>query len=179
MRCLEEVAREVSDWETVRIFADAISKPDFPRGKNDPYAMAFEQVVTRFQTFLAKQGQLGLIASDNNSTAAPRLTKLSREYHRDGTVYRDIPNIVETPLFVDSALTSMIQVADLCSYALRRFIERDEGTLWNIVHTRVDQQAGLHVGVRHYTGKRSCTCDICRAHGRRVGEPDPTLFNVA
>lgn len=165
--CLEVVAQELAGWADVRIIADAISKADFTPGKYSPYELAFEQVVSRFQTFLAKHGSLGLIVSDNNATAAPRLTKLSRQFHKDGTLYRDIINIVETPLFVDSALTSMIQMADLCAYALRRLIENGETGLWSIVEPRVEQLGNSMVGVRHYTAKRPCSCRICTAHGRR------------
>jgi hypothetical protein len=167
-QCLEATANELAGWSEVRIFADAISKSDFTLGRYSPYEMAFEQIVSRFQTFLAKQGSLGLIVSDNNATAAPRLTALSRKFHKDGTLYKDIVNIVETPLFVDSGLTSMIQMADLCSYALRRFIENNEQALWRIVEPRVDQLNGALVGVRHYTAKRQCTCPICVAHGRKA-----------
>jgi hypothetical protein len=167
LQCLERIAGEIAGWTHARIFADAISKPDFNPGKYSPYELAFDQIVSRYQTFLAKQGCLGIIVSDNNATAAPRLTRLSREFHRDGTLYRDIPNVVETPLFVDSALTSMIQVADLCAYALRRLLENGEDRLWQIIEPRVEQVNGAMVGVRHYTGKRSCTCRICIAHKRR------------
>lgn len=165
--CLQAVATELSGWSEVRIFADAICKGDFSAGRLTPYEMAFEQIVSRFQTFLAKKGSLGLIVSDNNETAAPRLTKLSRKFHKDGTLYKDIVNIVETPFFVDSSLTSLIQMADLCAYALRRRIENQESALWNIINPRVEQLGNAMVGVRHYTGKRPCNCDICTAHGRR------------
>jgi hypothetical protein len=167
LACLQSVATELAGWPEVRIFADAINKSDFSPGRYSPYEMAFEQVVSRFQTFLAKKGSLGLIVSDNNETAAPRLTQLSRKFHKDGTLYKDIVNIVETPFFVDSSLTSLIQVADLCAYALRRRIENDEKALWDIVRPRVDRLENALVGVRHYTGRRPCNCDICTAHGRK------------
>lgn len=167
--CLRAVATELAGWPEVRIFADAICKADFGPGRScDPYEMAFEQVVSRFQTFLAKKGSLGLIVSDNNETAAPRLTKLSRKFHKDGTLYKDIVNIVETPFFVDSGLTSLIQMADLCAYALRRHIENGEAALWDVIKIRVDRWDTALVGVRHYTGRRPCNCDICAAHKRKL-----------
>jgi hypothetical protein len=165
--CLESIAKEVAQWGHVRLFADAISKKDFVDGKFSPYELAFEQIVTRYQTFLVKQGQQGIIVSDNNDTAAPRLTALSRTFHEEGTLYRDIPNVVETPLFVNSALTSMIQVADLCAFALRRLLENGEDRLWGIIEPRVEMFNDVMVGVRHYTGKRACSCRICVAHKRR------------
>jgi hypothetical protein len=171
LQCLEDLARELANWHDVRIFADAISKPDFkPRHPTTPYEMAFEQVLTRFQAFLSAVRSTGIVVHDNNATAAPRLTKLARKFHADGTLYRQITDIVETPLFVDSELTSMIQIADLCSFALRRLLENGEDRFWEIVEPCVDRQHGLSVGVRHYTGRRRCKCSVCVAHGRK---PEP------
>lgn len=166
IKCLEKLAAELAGWSQVRLFADAISKADYAAGKYSPYELAFEQVISRYQTFLAKQASLGLIVSDNNATAAPRLTQLSRNFHKDGTLYKDIVNVVETPLFVDSALTSMIQMADLCAYALRRLLENNQSAFWDIVEPRAERMGQTMVGVRHYTGKRACACRICTAHGR-------------
>jgi hypothetical protein len=58
----------------------------------------------------------GLIIQDNNDTVKKHLTDLMRKFHVQGTVWTKIPQIIETPLFVDSSLTSMIQIADFCAY---------------------------------------------------------------
>ena len=167
--CLTGLAHRLSDFSDVRIFAEAISKRDFVPGPHEtPYEMAFEQVLTRTQAYLSRIHDLGILISDNNSKAAPRLTRLSRKFHKTGTFYREIANIVETPLFVDSSLTSMIQIADLCAFGLRRLIENREELIWNIVEPLGDKANGICVGVRHFTGKSSCGCRICVAHGRRA-----------
>jgi hypothetical protein len=164
--CLEDLATELARWEGIRIFADAISKRDFQPGARTPYEMAFEQVLTRYQTFLTRVRGTGIVVHDNNDTVAPRLHQLCRKFHEQGTFYRQIPNIVETPLFVDSSLTAMIQMADLCSYSLRRALENNESEIWDIVEPCVDEYRGNKVGVRHYTGPRPCSCRVCVAHGR-------------
>ncbi len=61
-------------------------------------------------------------------------------------MYRKIKHVVETPLFVDISLTSMIQMADMCPFALRRFLENGETALWDIVEERVDRKNGVAVG---------------------------------
>lgn len=166
MDCLSELADEIGSWSDARIFADAINKPAYHIDRMTPYEMAFEQVLTRYQAFLEKVKSSGIVVHDNNTTVAPRLTKLTRLYHKKGTLYREIQNIVETPLFVDSTLTDMIQMADICAYSLRRYIENGETLLWDKVKPRVDRLGGVDVGVRHYTGRRKCTCELCKAHGR-------------
>jgi hypothetical protein len=167
LACLRDLATELSRWDGIRIFADAISKPDFPSGLRSPYEMGFEQVLTRYQAYLSRVGDSGIVVHDNNSKVAPRIHALSRKFHEEGTFYRAIPNIVETPLFVDSSLTAMIQMADLCSFALRRLVEKNDAVLWDIVEPCVDEVRGIKVGVRHYTGRRPCSCRICVAHGRK------------
>lgn len=164
--CLEELAQQLASWTDVRIFADAISKSDFANAQISPYEMAFEQVLARFQAFLSFKNGKGIMVHDNNQTVAPRLTRLARQFHSSGTLYRQIPDVVETPLFVDSSMTSMIQMADLCAYSLRRLLENSETKLWDIIEPRVDRIGSKSVGVRHYTGRRQCSCRICSAHGR-------------
>lgn len=165
--CLKALATELATWNGIRVFADAISKADFQTGAlPTPYEMAFEQVLTRYQKYLAHVRGTGIVVHDNNSTAAPRLHQLCRKFHNAGTFYGRIPNIVETPLFVDSSLTAMIQMADLCSFFLRRLLEKNETKIWDIIEPCVDEFHGDKVGVRHYTGRRPCSCRICVAHGR-------------
>lgn len=138
-------------------------------GAGDELVMdyAFEQVVTRFHTFLARAGiDLGILVQDRNDTAAARLTVLARKYHAKGTRYSGVSRLVETPLFVDSQLTSMVQLADLAAYAVRRFFENGETDLFERIYPRFDATGGRVVGVRHFTGKQPCNCRVCQDHGR-------------
>jgi hypothetical protein len=164
--CLTELAKMVGGWNDVRIFADAHSKQHL--NDVDHFRIAFEQVVTRFNTYLtiAATDHLGLLVQDNNQTVARRLTDVMRMYHRQGTLWSKIDRIVETPLFVDSELTSMVQLSDLCAYAVRRYFEKGETHLFSLIRNRFDRNKGKLVGLRHFTGKADCQCDVCVDHGR-------------
>lgn len=165
--CLRELALKISNNKSIRIVAEAIDKNTFPATTNTIYEAAFEQVVSRYQAYLQYKDDDGIVISDNNTKVAPRLTALSKKFHSTGTFYREIPRIVETPLFVDSSLTSLIQMSDLCAYGLRRFIENNETEYWDIIEKLGDKNSsGICVGIRHYTGKKACTCRICTAHNR-------------
>jgi hypothetical protein len=83
-----------------------------------------------------------------------------------GTTFVAIDRIVETPLFVDSELTLMVQLADLCAYATRRFFENGETDLFDRIYPAFDRVGGKVVGLRHYTGKNKCKCRVCVDHGR-------------
>ncbi|MFH0920635.1 MAG: DUF3800 domain-containing protein [Fibrobacterota bacterium] len=165
---VKELAGTIGKWEFARIFAECVDKVHF-----DPLLsahlvdeQAFEQVVSRFEHYLQimaaarTENNLGLIIHDNNQTSSKRMTELMVRFHRKGTFWTEVKHIIETPLFVDSSLTSMVQVADVCSYALRRYFENDESMLFDPIYKRADRKDGRIVGIRHFTSK-GCTCQIC------------------
>lgn len=160
-------ADAIGSWGDAVLFADAQRKSANTGPPEQAFSYAFEQVVTRFHHHLAATGAngLGLLVQDNNPTAADHLTRLMRRFHDGGTKWADIDQIIETPLFVDSELTSMVQLADLCSYATRRFFENSETDLFDRIYPRFHRTTVL-VGLRHYTGKAPCQCRVCKDHGR-------------
>ncbi len=162
---LRDLAQMIGAWSDVRIFCDAHSKQHLD--DVDHFRIAFEQVVTRFNTYLTvATDDLGLLVQDNNQTVARRLTEIMRMYHQQGTLWSRIDKIVETPLFVDSELTSMVQLSDLCAYATRRYFEKDERQLFDLIRDRFDRNRDKLVGLRHFTGKTKCQCEVCLDHGR-------------
>ena len=86
-----------------------------------------------------------------------------KTFHEKGTVWKNISHIIETPLFVNSKLTGMIQIADLCAYALRRYLENNETYLFDLVFERADIKDQRRVGIRHFPGS-GCHCKICQSH---------------
>lgn len=167
---VEEVSRHVNQWGWVRLFADCIDKTHFDpilKGHNVDEE-AFEQVISRFEHYLQNVAKkkpecCGLIIHDNNETVSLKHTALMRKFHFSGTEWLKLTHIIETPLFVDSQLTSMIQVADLCAYALRRYLENGEQKLFDLIIKRADKRTGAVVGVRHFT-LQPCSCLICAQH---------------
>ena len=168
---IAEIADCVSGWGFARLFAECIDKGHFdPQRAQSPVdEQAFEQVISRFEQYLQNtddtngQRNYGLIVHDNNETVERKHTQLMRGFHRKGTLWTSIERIIETPLFVDSQLTSMVQIADLCSYSLRRFVENGETALFNKIYARADRSYGRVVGVRHFTDA-VCQCAICKGH---------------
>jgi len=69
-----------------------------------------------------------------------------KQFHQKGTLWTRINNIIETPLFVESQLTSMIQIADVCAYALRRYLENGEEELFDMSSKgRIEKTGSLSV----------------------------------
>ena len=166
-----EVANCVSEWGFARLFAECIDKIHFDptRTGRSVDEQAFEQVVSRYEQYLQAMSNepdkkaFGLLIHDNNQTVERKHTELMKSFHRSGTLWTRVNNIIETPLFVDSQLTGMVQIADLCSYGLRRYLENNETEIFDKVFERADRRGGLAVGVRHFTDK-SCACKICSEH---------------
>lgn len=169
-RLIFDIAELVSQWGFARLFAECIDKLFFDPARSHLSIdeQCFEQVVSRFERYLRNINDkdtrsYGLIVHDNNETIARKHTELMRRFHEKGTFWTNIERIIETPLFVNSELTSMVQIADLCSYALRRYLENGETELFDIIMTRADRYRDKTVGVRHYT-INSCNCKICEEH---------------
>ena len=174
-RAVLDVAEILSNWGFARLFAECVDKSYFDpmRHQRSVSEQAFEQVVSRFERFLQNQsprheaGQRshGLVVHDNNETVARRHTHMMRSFHTAGTLWTSVDCIIETPMFVDSKLTRMVQIADLCAYALRRYVENGETELFQPVFERADRIGDVAVGVRHFSPS-SCDCAICLAHQR-------------
>ena len=164
---LSELADAVNGWDDCALFAEATDKTVFGRvpPATPPFEEGFTQVVSRFHRYLEAEQELGLLVQDNNPTVARRLTELMRRFHEAGTRWTALPRIVETPLFVDSQLTSLVQMADLCAYAIRRYFENGERLLFDKILARFHRVGGRMVGARHYVGAlRRCNCEFCRQH---------------
>ncbi len=166
---IKEIAQCIAKWGFARLFAECVDKIHFDpvRSRYSLDEQAFDQIVSRFEQYLklagGKQKTYGLLIHDNNETVAKKHTQLMKSFHNGGTLWTQIENIIETPLFVDSQLTSMVQIADVCAYALRRYLENDETDLFDLIFERADRRGSTVVGVRHFTNT-NCACKICVAH---------------
>lgn len=168
---LHAIADAVGNWQDVRLFAEAVNKSHvyLRNPPRDPFELAFTELVQRFEYFLRNRGNflrtelLGCLVQDNNETVARRLTSMMLQFHQSGTKWTNIDHIVETPLFVDSQLTSMVQLADLAGYAIRRYYENDETDLLDRLYSRFDRTPQGVVGIRHFTAG-GCQCRICMDH---------------
>lgn len=171
------LARVIRDLEFGYLFAELIDKLHFDSAKTGRSVseQAFEQLVIRFDTFLKKdcvKGCQGVLIHDNNETVAKKHTELMRHFHTHGTLWGVIGSIAETPLFVDSKLTRMVQLADLCSYVLRRYVEKGDAFLFDSVFRRSHKFQGKVVGVRHFTDFK-CECEICKNHRNKAAIKRP------
>jgi len=149
----------------VRLFGAAIYKAAVSPG--DPMEYAFEQLCNRFDRFLGrlhrnKDTQRGLIILDESSYETS-LQSLAREFRTDGHRWGQLYNLSDVPLFVNSKATRLIQFADLIAYAVRRYYEKGDSSLFDIISGRFDAEGGVLHGLVHYVPINSgCNCHACR-----------------
>ena len=179
-----ELAETVGSWKWARLFAACIDKSHFlTTNRTDKVnTAAFAAILVMFARFLKEAEmciaaendtpdavrEFGLIIHDNNPTVAAKHTLQMQTIRQQVTSEPDIPldQIIETPLFVDSSLTRMIQVSDLWGYTLRRYIENGETALFEALNCRSTTLGPklrlpiLGKSVHHFTEK-PCPCAIC------------------
>lgn len=167
---IREIADQVGSWKHARIFAECIDKVFFDPSKSklSTEDQAFEQVISRFEHYMdnvshSEDQTYGLLIHDNNETVSKKHTELMKRFHKQGTLWTSIKHIIETPLYVNSELTGMVQIADLCAVALRRYFENQESDIFDRIKPRFDSHRGKMVGVRHFT-EPTCECEICKSH---------------
>lgn len=167
---VEELADLIGSWSFARIFGESIDKIHFDTktAKLSVDEQALEQLVSRFEQYMKIVSKcngdselFGVLIHDNNETVSIRHTALMKRFHEYGTLWTSIEHIIETPLFVNSELTSLVQIADLCSYSLRRYFENKETNFLNRIQSRFDRKKGKIVGLRHFSHP-SCQCLFCQ-----------------
>lgn len=175
-RFIFDLVTKIKGWSYVRIFAEVIDKTDYHPPKPDltPESQAFERIVTRIEKYLShissEQKEYGLLIHDEcESVTASHVCNMKR-YHRWGTFKSEIKHIIETPLFVSSNHTNMVQIADCCAYAVRRYYDSADSALYLPIKARADKIGSDIVGFNHYTSNNLCECDLCRAKRKRRGK---------
>jgi hypothetical protein len=140
----------VNQSQRVRLFGACMKKASC-QGK-DPVEMAFEQLSNRFDLFLTRlyrkhaDKQRGIIVFDKASTEA-RIQSLARDFKTLGHQWGKSRNYAEVPVFLDSKASRLIQLADLVAYALFRFHEHNDNSLYDLIKYRFDSEGGVQHGL--------------------------------
>lgn len=138
----------------------------------DPLERTFEELLLRFKQFLVRMGpdELGIVVADK-SKYEPILQPMVRVWHQTGTRVGSLKRLVETPMFVDSSATRMVQLADFVAHAVyRRYTVQDE-SLFAPLLPMFDRRDGVIHGLVHLVRNyRYCPCPACvsRATANRL-----------
>lgn len=172
IRAVLNVLRD--SYETARAFACAVHKRSFPG--RDPMEIAFEDLCSRFDLYLrrlrgAGDRQRGLVIVDK-SAQETTLQRMAREFRTLGTQWGVIRSIADTPLFVDSQASRLVQLADHVAYAtFRRYNARDT-QYFDVIAAKFDSADGVIHGLAHKQAiDPGCMCPACLS--RRLPKAGP------
>ncbi len=167
---LEIIESSLSLFDGARAFAVAVDKRAI--SPNDPVEYAFEEILSRFDLFLHRvwkersEAQRGLVVMDKSSYEVT-LQQLARKFRDGGTRWGNLRNLAEVPMFVDSAASRAIQLADLLSWSVWRRYEAHDTRYFDRLADHFDKQGGVLHGLVHYKDQsESCLCPACVSRGR-------------
>jgi len=96
------------------------------------------------------------------------LQKLSREFRKAGTRWGSLKNIADSPFFVDSRASRLVQLADHVAYSVFRRYNTGDAQYMDIIASRFDEADGVYHGLSHkHADRLNCTCHGCLS--RRLG----------
>lgn len=143
----------------------------------NPYedrSRTFEEVICSFNSFLVENyrihhereerfGNKGLVIIDKYREE--QYKQLLDTFLEEGTKYGYLANIVDIPYFARCRDTPMLQLADLCAYAIFRFYVKHDDTYFNLIRPRLFRTVhGRLFGLKHITCN-PCTCISCTSQG--------------
>lgn len=144
----------ISKNNSYRVFGVAINKASAARQGKDTVGMSFEQISSRFDQYLMrlhrkKDTQRGIIVFDK-SREEGAIQALASDFRRFGHTWGTIRNLAEVPLFLDSAISRLVQLADLIAYGIFRKFERGDDQFFKIIEPQFDTEGGIVHGFHHY-----------------------------
>jgi len=157
-------------YDSARAFACAVHKASYP--DKDPMELAFEDLCSRFDIYLRRlrsegDRQCGLLILDE-SAHETTLQRMARDFRTFGTQWGVLHNLADTPLFVDSRASRVVQLADHVAYAVFRRYNALDTQYFDVIASKFDATEGVVHGLSHkQTIDPNCMCLACASRSRR------------
>ncbi len=151
-------------YESARAFACAVHKASYPG--EDVMALAFEDICSRFDRYLGRlresgDRQRGLLILDE-SAHKTTLQKMARDFRTLGTQWGVIRNLADTPLFIDSRASRVVQLADHVAYGVFRRYNAHDTRYFDVMAEKFDAEDGIVHGLSHkQKNDPRCMCIAC------------------
>jgi len=122
----------------------------------------------------------GLLILDQDASTEGTIEGLFRRFREHGHPFGNMTHVIDVPFFASSAKVGGLQIADVASYIVRRYV--DTGALpgsfeernFQKLYPRFDRDSyGKLHGMRHYIPPNTCRCMICVERGHSA-QPPPT-----
>jgi len=156
-------------------FACSVHKSSY---SEDGLYLAFEDLCQRFDTYLKKiniegDNQRGLLILDDSSHETI-LQELAQNFRKTGTQWgKNVRYLADTPFFVNSKASRIIQLADHIAYAVFRRYNTGDTQYFDIIAHKFYQQDGIIHGLAHkHKTNQPCMCLACMS--RKFNKEIPT-----
>lgn len=160
---------------SLAIFAVVMEKASFTG--IDPIQRTCEELAGHFDAFLEyletragsqNDKERGLMVFDE-SNHEKTLHALIEQYRSTGASFGKVRHLAEFPMFTDSRLTRMLQIADLVAYAAFRRYEHGDSRYLDLILHKFHQTGGKIHSLMHLNkNKDNCFCPGCLSR-RGVG----------
>jgi len=152
------------------LFGCAVERKLAEIRNKDPYEIAFEDVLSRFDLFLSRcnrvaQGgggeeQRGLVVLAQ-SGYQKTLALLARQFRESGTRWGQLHNVTDVPYFAPAQDTRMLQFADYVSNAVYGRYHSGITKDFDRIAGKFDVENNVVHGLAHLTLNASCSCLSC------------------
>lgn len=165
---LERCYHLIAESTHPRLFATVVEKEwaEAQHDARDPYEIAFEDLVSRFDLMLVRLHQGGntqrglVVASEANYREHAEL--LSGRILREGTRWSEARNLADVPTFAPAARTRMLQAASLVANAVYGRYEKGLSRDFDRIVEKFDRDGDRLHGLTHLTlGSSGCFCPAC------------------
>jgi hypothetical protein len=159
-------------YDTARCFACAVHKPSYVG--RDPLEVAFEDLSSRFDRYLFRLKEQGdrqrcLLILDESSHETT-LQGMARNFRTLGSRWGVIRNLADTPFFVNSKASRLVQLADHVAYAVFRRYNASDTQYFDVISSKFDSADGILHGLAHLQRiDTNCMCPACMS--RRYSKP--------
>jgi len=159
------------------VFACAVEKRYAASRREDPYELAFEDLVSRFDMFMTRVNRIG--AAENRDEQRGLIVLAESSYEKaialvasrlrgQGTRWGTLHNVTDVPLFAPAQATRLLQYADFCSNAVYGRYHSGLTLDFDRIASKFDQDGNVVHGLAHLSSDQNCACIACFSRrGRR------------
>jgi hypothetical protein len=142
----DEFFKQILRGNAITLFSMIINKEAHYKQYSDPenpYNLALDMMITRYQWFLEQKNEYGLVVSDREDNNIMKiLSDLFEKFKHKGTEYAELQNIVDTLFFAPSETCPMLEAADFCSYAFFSKYEHNKTERYDQIKHKIYKNYG-------------------------------------
>ena len=151
----------------------AVAMHNYSNRHHDPVERLYEEFFARCNGFLGREASLGnrhrcIPIADKSDTIERRLQNLVQVWRARGATtgaqIGPLAGFAEVPVFVDSRVSRIIQLADFVCNTVYRYYSGFDAPEFEAILPAFDSEDGRLHGLTHLVGGyRSCPCPACES----------------